>query len=127
MTTTTVLDIRSGRSVATYPCEPVSAVVCAYAQIIQRDFETWMYHDRYAGMVEHTGAFVLCGRFAARVASPSQQRLVAAARAHGFDCEREGDGSVTVLVPGVRRATGEQCITRERVADMTAMRRTLGY
>lgn len=59
--------------------------------------------------------------------STTQDRLVTAARAHGFDCEREGDGSVTVLVPGLHRATGEQCITRERVADMAEMRRTLGY
>ena len=48
---TTVMDLRTGEF-TTFSLSPKEAVVAAYAQAERKDWNTWGYENRYAGMVK---------------------------------------------------------------------------
>lgn len=59
---TDVIDLRTGKTIATYSCLPVEAVRAAYAQFEQKDFCTWEYKKYPITVGKHT---VACGNYCA--------------------------------------------------------------
>ena len=60
-----VMDLRTGEYVAEYTCSPKEAVVCAFAQLDHKDFNTWRYDERYGVLVEEGKVCFLCGDYCA--------------------------------------------------------------
>lgn len=60
-----VLNLATGDTRTYVGITPERAVVCAYAQGTRDDWNTWQY-DKYAALVEHDGATVICGDWSAR-------------------------------------------------------------
>lgn len=48
-----------------YSCEPLMAVICAYAQKQKKDFSTWDYKRKYQSLVQKSKLTFLCGDFSA--------------------------------------------------------------
>jgi hypothetical protein len=54
----------STREVLIYTCTPAEAVIAAYAQE-HKDFNTWMYAERYGHLLEQGKYTYLCGNWSA--------------------------------------------------------------
>ena len=63
---TNVIDLRIGKVIAVYSCEPEIAVIAAYAQA-RGDFNTWDYSKKYGARVYRGGYSVSCGDYCAMV------------------------------------------------------------
>lgn len=44
---------------------PAQAVMCAYAQMDRRDFNTWEYENKYSSLVKESELMYFCGNWAA--------------------------------------------------------------
>jgi hypothetical protein len=67
-----VTNLSDGRTRTYVGLSPEAAVVSAYAQGTHKDFNTWDYEERYAGMVTRGKAYVTCGDWTAPLHSPKE-------------------------------------------------------
>jgi hypothetical protein len=61
----TVTNLETGKT-RYYSCPPDVAVIAAHAQTKFRDFSTWDYANKYAGLVRTGVYFVTCGDWTCR-------------------------------------------------------------
>ncbi len=76
--TVEVYDLRTtaSRPVAVYTCTPREAVICAFAQLDRKDWNTWDYAAKYGHLVQEGKLSVLCGDFCAlKIPTPAGHPL----------------------------------------------------
>ena len=62
---TSVMQLGTGELVGAWSLPPEEAVVAAYAQLERRDFNTWLYPEKYRASISSSGRTVSCGGYTA--------------------------------------------------------------